>query len=145
MYILFMKNYKLLTTWGAYPVISFRGKRIGGACDKIQKKLKNEDKAYIYHELTLYKSKKNIIWHIQLRSSDEEEDGHSFVGFSSSKRQIVIELKNFNVLHGIKLPEISDPEYNKKKNHKLQFLTNNYNKTRSECLSKIKSLQFKLD
>ena len=140
-----MNNYKLITTWGAYPVICFRGKKIGNAYDKTQKKLKTEGKPYLYHELTVYKSRKNIIWQIQIKSSDEEENGHSFVGFSSSKRQIVIELKNFNVLHGIKLPEITNPDYSKKKNHKLQFLTNNYNKTRAECLSKIKFLEFKLD
>ena len=140
-----MKNYKLITTWGAYPVVSFQGKRIGSGCNTIQKKLKEKGESHIYHELTLYRSKKNIIWHIQLHSSEEEENGHSFVGFSSCKRQIVIELKNFNVLHGIKLPNIKDPEYNEKKDHKLHFLTNDYNKTRSKCLAKVKSLEFKLD
>ena len=139
-----MKNIRLNTTWGAYPIVYFKGKKIGNAYDKNQKKLQQENKDYIYHEITLYKTKKNIVWHIVLHSSDIHENGHSFVGYSSSKKQILIELRNFNVLYGIKLPDLNDNDYHLKKEHKLQFLSNNYQKTRSQCLSKIKSLQLKL-
>ena len=144
MLLLFMENIKLNTTWGAYSVICFKGKKIANAYDKEQKKLQQEGKDYIYHDITLYKTKKNIVWNIVLHSSDKNENGHSFVGYSSSKKQILIELRNFNVLYGIKLPELDDNEYNIKKEHKLQFLSNNYQKSRAECLSKVKSLQLKL-
>ena len=92
----------------------------------------------------MYRTKKNIVWHVVLHSSETQENGHSFVGYSSSKRQIVIELRNFNVLHGVQLPKLDDPDYNFKKEHKLQLLSNDYQKTRAECLSKVKSLQLKL-
>ena len=140
-----MKKYRLKTTWGVYPVICFTGTKIGNAYDITQKKLRDKKKRHIYHELTLYKTKHNIVWEVTLRSSKRSEDGHCFVGFSSSSREIAISLKEFNVLYGVKLPKLSDIDYEKKKKHKLHFLTNNYNKTRSKCLSKIRFLDFHLE
>ena len=141
-----MKRFRIKTTFGAYSVICFKGEKLSSSFNELQLSLKEKGENYFFYKISLYRTaKKNLLWHIKIFSSEPDEDGHSFTGYSKRSRDILIELQNFNVLFGLKLPDINDAEYNKKKEYKLQYARNIYNKTKSDCLSKVKLLNFNLD
>ena len=141
-----MKSFKIKTTFGAYPIISFKGKKLSSSYNEEQFLLKQEGKEYFFYKISLYKTKKkNYLWHIKIFSSDKDEDGHSFSGYSKRVRDILIDLQNFNVLYGIKLPDINDKNYEKHREFKLQYLRNMYNKTKTDCLSKINNFKLILE
>ena len=141
-----MKRFRIKATFGAYSVICFKGEKLSSSYNELQSSLKEKGESYFFYKISLYRTeRKNLLWHIKIFSSEPDENGHSFVGYSKRSRDILIELQNFNVLFGLKLPDINDPEYNKKKEYKLQYARNIYNKTKSDCLSKVKLLNFNLD
>ena len=140
-----MRKYKLKSTFGTFPIIIFKGIKLYSAYNKEKCLLKKKKKPYLYHKLTIYKSEKNIIWHIIIRSSKKTENGHSFIGYSNSYRETALDLKHFDISLGIKFPDIKDKDYLIKKENKLQFLQNDFNRTRTECLENIEELKIYLD
>lgn len=140
-----MKEYKLTSTFGTFPVIVFKGIKLYSAYNKEQCLLKKKKESYLYHKITIYQSDNNIIWHIIIRSSKKSENGHSFIGYSDSYSQTALDLKNFDISLGIKFPDIKVKDYLIKKENKLQFLQNDFNRTRTECLKNIEELKIYLD